>query len=130
MQASAQRLRRLGVNMFEFPQSVPNLTRASQNLFELIKSQGIMLYPEADIRLAVQRSVAIEGTRGWRIAKDNLSQDRRGGGARDGGVGCGAVGQRDRSEVIGLPVVFVGDRMLGPGESSDGAQHLGSYLID
>ena len=27
--------------------------------------------------------------------------------------------------VPGLPVIFVGDRMLGPGESSDGAQHLG-----
>ena len=70
MQASAQRLRRLGVNIFEFPQSVPNLTRASQNLYELIKSGGIVLYPDDDIRLALQRSVAVESTRGWRIAKE------------------------------------------------------------
>jgi phage terminase large subunit-like protein len=70
MQASAQRLRRLGVQMFEYPQSVPNLTRASQNLYELIKSNNIVLYPDDEIRLAVQRSVAVESTRGWRIAKE------------------------------------------------------------
>src|SRR5262245_38928815 len=35
MQASAQRLGREGVQIEEFPQSVPNLTEASQNLYEL-----------------------------------------------------------------------------------------------
>lgn len=73
MHASAQRLQRLGVRMAEFPQSVPNLTKASQNLFELIKSNSIVLYPDSDIRLAIQRSVAIETTRGWRIAKERSS---------------------------------------------------------
>jgi phage terminase large subunit-like protein len=51
MQASAQRLRRLGVNMFEFPQSVPNLTRASQNLFELIKRPIFASRYSAPLRL-------------------------------------------------------------------------------
>ena len=73
MQASAQRLRAQGVNMVEFPQSLPNLTSASQNLFELIKAQGIVAYHDADIRLAIQRSVAIENPRGWRIAKEKSS---------------------------------------------------------
>jgi len=73
MQASAQQLRRAGVKMTEFAQSVPNLTSASQNLYELIKSQGIVTYPDADIRLAIQRSVAVETTRGWRIAKEKSS---------------------------------------------------------
>ena len=67
MQASAQRLRKAGVNMVEFPQSMPNLTSASQNLFELIKAQNLVAYPDADLRLAVQRSVAVENPRGWRI---------------------------------------------------------------
>jgi phage terminase large subunit-like protein len=73
MQASAQRLRKLGVPMTEFPQSVPNLTSASQNLFELIKAQNIVAYRDKDLRLAVQRSVAVENPRGWRIAKEKVS---------------------------------------------------------
>jgi hypothetical protein len=36
----AQRLVRLGLKIEEFPQSSPNLTAASQNLFELIQSGG------------------------------------------------------------------------------------------
>jgi phage terminase large subunit-like protein len=73
MRATAQRLRRMGVPMVEFPQSIPNLTAASQNLFELIKSQGLMVYPDPDIRLAVSRAVAVEGSRGWKIAKEKSS---------------------------------------------------------
>jgi phage terminase large subunit-like protein len=73
MQSTAQRLTRDGVPMVEFPQSVPNLTEASTNLFELVKGRGIVLYPDADIRLAFNRAIAIETTRGWRIAKEKAS---------------------------------------------------------
>lgn len=73
MQASAQRLRQQGVNMVEFAQSMPNLTSASQNLYELVKAQNLVAYRDKDLRLAVQRSVAIENPRGWRIAKDKTS---------------------------------------------------------
>jgi hypothetical protein len=73
MQSSAQRLTRDGVPMVEFPQSVPNLTESSTNLFELVKGRGIVLYPDADIRLAFNRAIAIETTRGWRIAKEKAS---------------------------------------------------------
>jgi len=107
MQASAQRLRRLGVNIFEFPQSVPNLTRASQNLYELIKSGGIVLYPDDDIRLALQRSVAVESTRGWRIAKDKTSHKIDVVVAL--GMACVAAvrwGQREVLTPVGVPIVF------------------------
>ena len=73
MQAVAQRLTRTGICMSEFPQSVPNLTEASTNLYELVKGRGIVLYPDADIRLAFNRAVALETTRGWRIAKEKAS---------------------------------------------------------
>ena len=73
MQATAQRLQRAGVPMVEFAQSVPNLTEASTNLYELIKGQNLIAYADADIRLAISRSVAIETTRGWRIAKEKAS---------------------------------------------------------
>jgi phage terminase large subunit-like protein len=118
MQASAQRLQRLNVRMVEFPQSVPNLTRASQNLYELIKANSIVLYPDPDIRLAVQRSVAIESTRGWRIAKEKTSHKIDVVVAL-GMAALGAVrwGQRDDASVpLGLPVKFVGDTMVPLGQ--------------
>jgi phage terminase large subunit-like protein len=70
MVATAQRLGRLGLPMVEFPQTSPNLTAASSNLYELFKGRNLRLYPDADLRLAVQRSVAVETSRGWRIAKE------------------------------------------------------------
>jgi hypothetical protein len=73
MQATAQRLLRQGVRIEEFPQSVPNLTAASQNLFELIQGRNLVLYPDAAMRLAISRAVAIESSRGWRISKEKMS---------------------------------------------------------
>ena len=70
MQATAQRLTRFGVKVEEFPQSPANLTTASQNLYELIQGQGLVVYPDADLRLAISRAVAIETPHGWRIGKD------------------------------------------------------------
>ena len=70
MQATAQRLTRAGLRMEEFPQSPANLTAASQNLFELIQGQNLLAYPDAAIRLAISRAVAIDPLRGWRITKD------------------------------------------------------------
>jgi phage terminase large subunit-like protein len=70
MTAVAQRMQQAGVPMVEFPQSVGNLTECSTNLFELIRARGIVTYPDADLRLAISRSVAVETSRGWRIAKE------------------------------------------------------------
>ena len=35
----------------EYPQTVPNLTAATSNLFDLIQSRSIALYSEAAMRL-------------------------------------------------------------------------------
>ena len=70
MQATAQRLFRAGLPIHEFPQSSPNLTAASQNLYELILNSNLLAYPDAGMRLAISRAVAIETPRGWRIGKD------------------------------------------------------------
>jgi phage terminase large subunit-like protein len=107
MASTAQRLRRLGVPIYEFPQSLPNLTRASQNLYELIKSQGIVFYPDPDVRLAMQRSIAVESTRGWRIAKDKTSHKIDVVVAL--GMACVAAvkwGQREVLTPVGVPIVF------------------------
>ena len=71
--AVAQRLTAAGVPMVEFPQSVPNLTEASTNLYEMIKGRNLSAYPDEEMRLAVSRCVAIETSRGWRIAKEKTS---------------------------------------------------------
>lgn len=73
MIASAQRLSRAGLPMLEFPQTPANLTEASQNLFELVKARNLRTYPDAEMRLAISRAIAIEGARGWRIAKEKSS---------------------------------------------------------
>jgi hypothetical protein len=73
MQATAQRLQREGVKIEEFKQSVPGLTEASQNLYELIKGRNLIAYPDAGIRLAVSRAIAAETGRGWRISKEKQS---------------------------------------------------------
>jgi phage terminase large subunit-like protein len=59
--------------MVEFPQSVPNLTEASTNLYELIKGRGLAVYPDADMRLSISRAVGLETSRGWRIAKEKVA---------------------------------------------------------
>jgi phage terminase large subunit-like protein len=73
MQAVSQRLVKAGLPIEPFPQTAGNLTAASQNLFDLIESQSIILYPDAGIRLAVSRAVAKESARGWKIAKERQS---------------------------------------------------------
>ena len=42
-------------------------------MLELVKSRSLVVYPDADIRLAISRAVAVETPRGWRIAKDKAS---------------------------------------------------------
>jgi hypothetical protein len=73
MQAPAQRLLQAGVPMVEFPQTQARLTDAGSNLYELVKGRNLVVYPDLDIRLAVQRSIAVETGRGWRIAKEKAS---------------------------------------------------------
>jgi hypothetical protein len=73
MAAVAQRLRAAGVPMREFPQTVGNLTEIASNLYELVKTRAIVAYPDADIRLAISRAIAIETGRGWRITKEKAS---------------------------------------------------------
>ena len=73
MQSTSQRLLRAGLPIEKFDQTVPNLTSASQNLYELIQGQNLHCYADDAMRLAISRAVAIEGSRGWRIDKSKQS---------------------------------------------------------
>jgi hypothetical protein len=71
--AVAQRLTKLRLPMVEFPQTSGNLTEASSNLYDLIQGKNLTVYPDAPLRLAISRAVAIESGRGWRITKNLAS---------------------------------------------------------
>lgn len=73
MQSTAQRLLKAGVKMIEYPQSQANITEASTNLYELIKAGNLIAYKDAAIRLAIQRAIAVEMPRGWKITKEKTS---------------------------------------------------------
>jgi phage terminase large subunit-like protein len=73
LQSTSQRLLKQGLRIAEFPQSSPNLTAASQNLYDLIQSGNLIAYPSEDLRLAISRAVAVETPRGWRISKATQS---------------------------------------------------------
>jgi hypothetical protein len=73
MQAVAQRLKSSGVPIYEFPQTVPNLTAMGSCLFDLIKAQSIVVYTDDELRLAVQRTVAKETPRGIQLTKEKSS---------------------------------------------------------
>ena len=75
MQAVSQRLYANGIHVEEFPQSSGRLTESSQNLLELIKSGNIVLYPDADIRLAVSRAVAKKPRAVGASERRNSAQD-------------------------------------------------------
>jgi phage terminase large subunit-like protein len=75
MEAIAQRLTKAGVPIESFPQTVPNLTAATSNLFDLIQSRQIALYPNEAMRLAASRAILHESARGWRI--DKLKQSHK-----------------------------------------------------
>jgi hypothetical protein len=48
--AVAQRLTAAGLPMVEFPQSAPNLTESSTNLYEAVKGRNLVVYPDDDVR--------------------------------------------------------------------------------
>jgi len=73
MAAVAQRLQAAHVPMREFPQTVGNLTEIGTNLYDLIKGRSLVVYPDADLRLAISRAIAVETGRGWRISKEKQS---------------------------------------------------------
>ena len=110
MQATAQRLTRAGLPIEEFPQSSPNLTAASQNLYELISGRNLVVYPDAPMRLAVSRAVAIETSRGWRITKEKQSHKIDVvvalGMACHAAVAMGSVNRERSVMAIGVPTAF------------------------
>jgi len=73
MVSVAQRLEKSGLPIEPFNQTLPNLTQATSNLFDLISQRQLVLYPDAAMRLAVSRAIMVESSRGWRLDKAKQS---------------------------------------------------------
>ena len=73
MAAVAQRLTAAGVPMVEYQQTVPNLTKMGQNLYELIKGGNIVFYRDDDIRRAISHAIIVETARGFKITKERAA---------------------------------------------------------
>src|SRR4029453_3209284 len=67
--STAQRLEKAHIAIEPYPQTVPNLTAATQNLYDLLQSRSIVLYPSTEMRLAISRAIIVESARGWRLDK-------------------------------------------------------------
>ncbi len=67
-------LREADLPIVEFPQTVANTTRMGQTLYELLKGQNLRLYPDAELRQQALNTIAVESTRGFRIAKEKASK--------------------------------------------------------
>jgi phage terminase large subunit-like protein len=65
----AQRLAKASIPIEEYAQTVPNLTAATSNLFDLIQARQLVLHPDAAMRLSVSRAIIVESGRGWRLDK-------------------------------------------------------------
>jgi phage terminase large subunit-like protein len=119
MQSLAQQLTARGIPMMEFPQTVGNLTEASTNLYELIKGRNLVTYPDEAFRLAIQRSVAIESARGWKISKEKASHKIDSVVA----LGMAALGAVE-FETTPQPVV-ISDEMMAIARARDAARRAG-----
>lgn len=70
---SATSLSKVGLNMVEFPQTIPNLTQMGQTLYDLLKGKNIKLYHADDLRQHAANARAEETPRGFRIVKEKSS---------------------------------------------------------
>jgi phage terminase large subunit-like protein len=70
---SAMTLAKEHIKMIEYPQTLDRITAMSQNLYDLITGRNLLLYPDKEMKKHVQKAIAMETPRGWRIVKKQAS---------------------------------------------------------
>jgi phage terminase large subunit-like protein len=71
---SASELGKRGLPMEEFAQTSGNLTAAGQALFEAIQERRLAVSDDDKLREHVLNAVAVNSSRGWRLAKEKSSR--------------------------------------------------------
>jgi hypothetical protein len=74
MHRSITTLQRMGLPIRELPQTVGNITSFGQALYDAIQGGTLRMYPSPELREQALNAVAIEGARGWKIAKEKSSR--------------------------------------------------------
>jgi phage terminase large subunit-like protein len=74
LESIIQGLQKRGLPIEAFNQTLPNLTEAASNLFQLVRSRTLQVYSDDDMRRSVLQTVASESARGWKLAKEKQSQ--------------------------------------------------------
>lgn len=71
---SAQTLKKNGLRMVEYPQTVGNLVQMADTLQGLLKTAALMLYESHEVRQHLLNARVKEHTRGWRIVKSSQAK--------------------------------------------------------
>src|SRR5262249_6356451 len=91
------------------------------NLYELVKARAIVAYPDADVRLAISRAIAIETGRGWRITKEKQSHKIDIVVALAMAAHAAGYGSREPEVSLSMPIVAGAPRAARPGGYSFGS---------
>jgi phage terminase large subunit-like protein len=67
-------LRAAGLPIEEFPQTQANTVRMGQGLYELLRGVNLRLYPSDELRAQPLNVVAVESSRGYRLAKEKATK--------------------------------------------------------
>jgi phage terminase large subunit-like protein len=73
LESIIQRLQKQGLPIEPYNQTVPGLTEMASNLFSLVRSRTLAVYPDAEMRSSVLQTVASESGRGWKLSKEKQS---------------------------------------------------------
>jgi phage terminase large subunit-like protein len=73
-QRSMTTLKRAGIPVVEWGQTVPHTTEMGQMLLEALRGRSLRLYSAADLREQALQTVLVESPRGFRIAKESTTQ--------------------------------------------------------
>ncbi len=71
---SIMTLKGAGLKIQEYPQTTGNVTAMGQCLYDLLVGRNLRLYPSDQLREQALSVVAVETTRGWRLAKEKASR--------------------------------------------------------
>ena len=74
MHRSITTLQRRGLPIRELPQTSGNIQAFGQALFDAIQGRNLVMYPSPELRQQALNAVAVEGSRGWKIAKEKTSK--------------------------------------------------------
>ena len=74
MHRSSTTLQQAGLPVQEFPQTPLNPTRMGQTLLDLLRGRNLCLYPDDELRAQALSTVAVESSRGFRLAKERAGK--------------------------------------------------------